>query len=344
VVAPRMRHAQGDAGLVYDVSRYRKPLSKRCGVRLILPRLIALHKRHRFDVIHCHAAYPQAYIAATFKRWFGIPFVVRPHGTDVLPKERIRSHPRLENRMRNALSYADAIIAQGMFLKKVIIELGVDERRVHTIHNGVDIEAFSRGSRYDHPRPYVLGLGNLIPHKGFDVLLRAYALLDQPTVDLIIAGTGREQTKLMSLANQLGIASRVQFAGQVEGNRKVDLYRSAELFVCPSRREPFANVILEAMAAGLPIIASDVGGNGEMVRHGEHGFLFPAEDAAALAATLSLALGDRTALAQFRQATARRIRDFDWSVIAQQYLHLYREVAGAEQALPRGAVPVSIIK
>ena len=344
VLAPKMKDAHDDADSVYDISRYCKPLSKRRGVRLILPRLIALHMQHRFDIIHCHAAYPQAYVAATFKRWFRIPFVVRPHGTDVLPGERIRSHRKVEKRMQTALSCADAIIAQGMFLKEVILGLGVDEKRVRTIHNGVDIEAFANGSRFDHPRPYILGLGNLMPHKGFDVLLRAYALLERPSVDLIIAGTGREQSKLVSLANQLGIASRVRFTGQIEGKQKVDLYRSSELFICPSRREPFANVILEAMASGLPIVAADVGGNRELVCHGEHGFLFPAGDEAALAATLSQALADPAALARFRQATARRIRDFEWSVIAQEYLRLYREITSAVRALPHRTLPVGLIK
>ena len=253
VFAPRVRKVNNRLDVPYHVHRYGKPSSKRYLVRQVLFKLAWLHARYRFDLIHCHSAYPPAFVASTFKRMARVPVVVRPHGSDVVPGGRIRKNKRLETRLRKALSSADAIIAQGTYLRDIILKLGVKGDRIHIIHNGVDLELFSRGKTFPHPRPYVLALGNLIPRKGFDILLKAYAGLKEPTPDLIIAGPGPEEDNLKRMTGDLGIDSKVHFTGFIGGQQKVDLYRSAEFFVCPSRKEPFANVILEALASGLPV-------------------------------------------------------------------------------------------
>src|SRR5690606_21825721 len=168
-----------------------------------------------------------AYVGATFRRLFGVPFVVRPHGSDILPGERIRQHARLERRLRRGLASADAVIAQGTFLAGIIRDLGVDGERIRVIYNGVALEELRSAPPFDAPRPYVLGIGNLSRRKGFDVLLRAWARCDSREHDLVIAGDGRERFALEALARELEIADRVRFLGHVEGQRKASLYRSA---------------------------------------------------------------------------------------------------------------------
>jgi glycosyltransferase involved in cell wall biosynthesis len=324
MLAPYIRRRDNYVDASYPIYRYAKPTSKRFGARQVLVHLTWLYWRHRFQVLHCHSGYPSAYVGATFKRLFGIPLVVRPHGCDVLPGDRIRRHPRLERRLRRALTAADAVIAQGHYLKEVILELGVEETRIHVIHNGVDVTAFATGTPFLHPRPYILSVGKLTPHKGFDILLRAYARLHHPPVDLLIAGRGRQQQELEALAWQLGIGERVRFVGFVTGQEKINLYRSATVFVCPSRREPFANVILEALAAGLPVVASNVGGNPELVSHEKHGLLFPTEDDQALTVTLAHLIDTPTLLTDLRQRVPGFVQQFDWPGVAQRYLALYR--------------------
>jgi glycosyltransferase involved in cell wall biosynthesis len=325
VLAPYVPGHNHGGAFPYPVYRYAKPSSRRFGVRQTLARLTWLYWRHRFQVLHCHAAYPAAYVGATFKKFFGIPLVVRPYGgDDVRPEGRVRRHPRLARRLHRALAAADAIVAQGRFMQGVIAELGVEEQRLHVIHNGVDLAAFATGTPFPHPRPYILGLGELAPHKGFDILLRAYARLQHPTPDLLLAGTGPDERRLQTLAQQLGLAQRVRFLGFVAGQEKVNLFRSALFFVCPSRRDAFANVILEALAAGLPVVASAVGGNLELVRHGGHGLLFPTEDEGALAHTLQRLVNNPVLLASLRAAVPGFVRHFDWPVVADRYLELYR--------------------
>jgi glycogen(starch) synthase len=308
------------------VSRYARPFSKRFGVRQTLLPLLRLHWQHRFQLLHCHSSYPPAYVGATFKRLTGLPLVIRPHGADVLPEGRIRRHPRLARRLRRTLAAADAVIAQGRFMRTVIQDLGVGADRIYTIHNGVDLTAFATGTPFPHPRPYMLGMGKMMRHKGFDVLLRAYARLATSSPDLLLAGSGPERPSLEALTQQLGIASRVHFLGFVDGQQKVNLFRSAQFFVCPSRREPFANVILEALAAGLPVVASAVGGNTELIQDGAHGLLFPSADDLTLASTLQRLLDDPMLLSRLRAAIPRFVRDFDWPVVAARYRGLYHDL------------------
>jgi glycosyltransferase involved in cell wall biosynthesis len=331
VVAPRSREAWDDARLGYPVVRHRRPFSKRFGTRLLLPRLLALHRRERFDLVHCHAAYPQAHVAATLRGLTGLPFVVRPHGCDILPGEVIRRSPRLERRMQRAVAAADLVIAQGEFLRGVIEETGVPAGRVRVVNNGVDVAAFGAADPYPHPRPYILGMGSLVPHKGFDLLLRAYALLPADRPDLLIAGDGPEREPLADLARDLGIEHQVHLLGMVTGDRKVSLYRSATCFVCPSRREPFANVLLESLASGVPAVATDVGGNREIVRHEENGLLCDPDSPAAIAAAVGRLLDDAALAAGLRAGAARLIARFDWDAVADRYIDLYREVIAARR-------------
>lgn len=331
VVAPPAREPCVDRSLGYPVVRHRRQWSKRFGVRAILPRLLALHARHRFDLVHCHAAYPQAYVAESLRRLRGIPFVVRPHGADVLPGEAIRRSPRLESRMRRALGAADAVIAQGESLRDVIMELGVDRERITIINNGVDLAAFAAAEPFPHPRPYILGFGSLVPHKGFDLLVEAYARLHGPPLDLLIAGDGAEGAALTAQAARLGIGDRVRLLGPVTGERKVSLYRSAAFFVCPSRREPFANVILEALASGLPVVATDIGGNREIVRPEVNGLLCQPESAAALAAAMERLLADSPLVARLREAAVPSVAGHDWPRVAERYVEVYRSVVAASR-------------
>lgn len=326
VVAPPAHEPFDDRQFGYPVIRHRRQWSKRFAVRAILPRLLALHARHRFDVVHCHAAYPQAYVAATLRRLTGIPYVVRPHGADVLPGEKIRISQRLEARMSRALTRADTVIAQGEALRDVILGVGVAADRIVTINNGVDIAAFATAEAFPHPRPYILGLGSLVRHKGFDLLVDAYRRLRDPAVDLLIAGDGSESPGLAAQIERLGLHDRVRLLGPVVGDRKVSLYRSAEFFVCPSRREPFANVILEALASGLPVVATDVGGNRELVQPEVNGLLCEPESPTVIAAAMQRLLNEPAVIARLRAGAPRSIAGHDWSQVAARYVDVYHAV------------------
>lgn len=325
VLAPRA-HDANDEQYPYEVVRYRKPFSKRIGLRLMVPKLVMLHRKHRFDIIHCHSSYPPAYVALAFRQICKVSVVVRPHGRDVLPGARNRNHPRVSKRLFRTLQNVDGIIAQGSFLKQTILDFGVREDHIHIIHNGVRLSEFAPGDAFDHPRPYILGLGNLKLLKGFDVLLNAYALLGKDAPDLLIAGTGREEDSLRSLCSELGLNERVRFVAHVEGRVKVDLYRSSLFFICPSRIETFGNVILEAFACGRAVIATAIGGNTELVKDGERGLLCESENPEALAKTIQSMLDSPEQVRHMAEAASSYIATFDWPLTAQRYLALYEQL------------------
>lgn len=332
VVAPADRGAWDDGVFPYPVVRHRRPRSKRLGTRLLLPRLLRLHGRHRFDLVHCHSAYPPAYVARSLRWLAGLPYVVRPHGADILPGDAIRSSPRLERRMLAALREADGVIAQGRFLRDVIAEAGVPRDRIHVINNGVHMAAFGVAHPFPHPRPYVLGVGSLVPHKGFDLLVQAFAMAGPEGVDLLIAGEGPERGRLLELAQTLGVAGRVHLLGSVTGDRKVALYRSCQVFVCPSRREPFANVILEAFASGVPVVATDVGGNGELLQDGRAGMLCASASPIGLADAMRRLLVDDALARTLRSRSLETAARYDWREVATKYVACYRSAITSRMA------------
>lgn len=326
VLAPYIRGRNNKLNVNYQVKRFSRPSSKHFGVRQLLLPLAWHHWQQKFDILHCNSSYPSAYLGTTFKTWTKLPVVVRPHGDDILPNQRICRHPKLASRVKQSLCSANAIIAQGQFLKSALLNIGVPERLIHIIHNGVDLQQFAEGQPFPHPRPYVLALGNLFRRKGFDVLLRAFAQTRRSGIDLLVAGDGPELNRLTELAEELHISDRVFFLRQIRGQSKVDLLRSALFLVVPSRCEPFANVILEGLASGLPVVASEVDGNTEIIIRNRNGTLFPSENVEALAAELDRLVDTPHELERLRHGVPETVRRFDWAPITQQYLSLYRSV------------------
>ena len=182
--------------------------------------------------------------------------------------------------------------------------------------------------------PYVFAIGRLVPQKGFDVLLDAFARLCQsPDFDhrLLLAGDGPERTALEARAAALGLAERVSFLGATDRPLTASLFRGAAVFVLPSRHEPFGIVVLEALAAGTPVVATDVGGVSEFLPVGSHARLVEPGDAASLAAAiraiLELGAGPVPPPGDLLAAHA-------WSAIERRYAEAYAAAVAHHRAGP----------
>jgi len=324
--APTVRGKDNRLATQYRLCRYARPSSKRFGTRQTLPRLLLETWGRRPHVLHCHGAYPAGFVGATFKRLTGTPLVIRPHGSDILPGEWIDRDSRLRERMRRALLTADAVVAQGDSLAERLRTLGVPVGRLRIIHNGVHLPDGEPGRLSRDPS--VLAMGSLLPKKGFDVLLQAFQFVWQrrPEARLTIAGEGPEGPRLLTLASSLGIAEAVAFPGAVTGETKARLFASARAFVSSSRREPFANAVLEAMAAGRPVVATRVGGNVEIVEEDVSGFLVEPEDPVGMAKAILRLLEDSERSAVMGGAARQRADAFSWDEMVNRYEALYREL------------------
>ena len=197
------------------------------------------------------------------------------------------------------------------------------------VYNGIRLQDFENQAPREHPRPYVLGIGRHVPQKGFDVLLRAYALARQEFADnahwpdLLLAGAGPQHGEFKQLSAQLALGDAVHFVGRVDRAGAVALFKGCSFFVLPSRHEPMGIVNLEAMAAGKAVVASRVGGVPELVKQDENGLLVPPGDEEALADALLQLVRDPARNARLGANGAQRVRAFDWDAIAEQYLEVY---------------------
>ncbi|MDD3446871.1 MAG: glycosyltransferase, partial [Zavarzinia sp.] len=181
----------------------------------------------------------------------------------------------------------------------------------------------------------MVALGRLHRNKAFDTLLRALALV--PGVHLWLAGSGPEEGALKALAEELKLMDRVRFLGWREDS--AELIAAADIFCCPSRHEPFGNVIAEAWAAGRPVIAAAASGPKLMVRQEEDGLLVPVDDVPALATAIARLDADRLLAA--RLAAAGRVRyeaEFSEPSVVRQWLDFFTRISGKEAA-PCAASP-----
>ena len=212
---------------------------------------------------------------------------------------------------------------------------GLAADRGTVIFNGVAAAGGDGSAPVDLPAPlgtvpYVLALGRVVDKKGFDLLLAGYAAMDPAarTADLVIAGTGHALERLEAMAEESGLRDRVHFVGRLSREQVAAAMAGAELFVMPSRLEPFGIVVLEAWRAGTAVLATDHGGPPEFVRDGEDGLLVDPFDTVAVAAALGRVLSDGALRRSLATAGHARIDDFSWPTIAASYRALYRSVTG----------------
>jgi glycogen(starch) synthase len=304
----------------------------------------------RPDVLHVQCFGPNGAYASALSRWTGLPLVLTLQGETLMDDADIFETSRsLRASLRHALRAAAAVTACSTFtLDDAERRFGLPAGRGQVIPNGVDL-AGDTPVEPDRPaahpdRPYILALGRVVAKKGFDLLLEAFAAMaaERRTVGLVIAGTGPELDDLRHRAAELGVSDLVHFAGRLDRQGVAGAMAGAELFVMPSRLEPFGIVILEAWRAGTAVVATTRGGPPELVRDGEDGMLADPFDRDALTGTLERLLGDDRLRRSVADAGRARVGSFAWPVIAERYREVYSWVSetatGAERV--KGHVPV----
>lgn len=209
--------------------------------------------------------------------------------------------------------------------------LGIPERAFRIIPNAVDVDRFANAQPIPGELPpTLLFVGRLERRKGLEQLIRALLILkpERPDVRLLIVGEGPERDRCQAMV-PARIRSDVVFLGRVDADDLPRFYKSADLFVSPALGgESFGIVLLEAMAAGTAVVASDIPGYRSVLRHELHGRLVPPGDPRALAEAIGTLLDNPS----LREATGREaqvaVRDYDWTAVTARLRALYREVAG----------------
>jgi teichuronic acid biosynthesis glycosyltransferase TuaC len=226
----------------------------------------------------------------------GLPYVVSVHGLDAFSTEQVRGRAgewcrRISQRVYRS---AKRVICISERVREQVLEGTGSNCRTSVVYNGVDAELFSPGKESSSSGPIVLSVGNLIPIKGHETLIRAVAAIGSefPELTLEIVGRGPEQARLQALAHQLEIGDRVRFLGHQSRQAVAEVMRRCTVFALPSRYEGLGCVYLEAMSVGKPVIGCRGQGIAEIVQHGSNGFLVGPNNERELALALAMLLRD----------------------------------------------------
>jgi teichuronic acid biosynthesis glycosyltransferase TuaC len=259
-----------------------------------------LRKRFVFHVIDSHFAFPDGFAAVKLGRWLGLPVTITLRGTEVsLSRYKGRRH-----RIVEAVNRADRVFTVADSIKDHLAGLGARTDHVLRVGNGVDCERFRPEPKNDARRrldipqdaKVLIGVGALCERKGFHRVIDCLPqlLTRHPNLLYLIVGgpspEGDWSDRLKEKVKELGLTEQVRFLGQTAPQDLRWPLSAADLFVLSTRNEGWANVFLEAMACGLPVVTTDVGGNREVVSSQDLGRVIPFDDSAALCQTLDEAL------------------------------------------------------
>jgi glycogen(starch) synthase len=301
----------------------------------ILIRIFDVVQTFRPEVLHVICCSGNLPYACVVSRLFGIPFIVTVQGEIGMDADGLyQSNSYLPRNFRTFIQQAASVTACSSNTRDELLEFSGANCCV-VIHNGIELTEFEK--RHDNPRlatgrSYVFAMGRHVHQKGFDVLIRAWHQRQFQDYDLVIGGSGSDTEVLQQLINDLNLNESVHLIGRLDRFGVVSHLQHAAGFVLPSRHEPFGIVVLEAMAARTPVIATAVGGVPEFVADGVNGCLVPGNDVDGLALALNDLVANGVSQAQLDAGYATAVVH-DWSAIAGEYLDIYSKcITGEVQA------------
>jgi glycosyltransferase involved in cell wall biosynthesis len=278
---------------------------------------------------------PSGAVAWFVKLLFGLPYIVSLRGGDVpgfRPYDFATYHRLAGPMIRRIWRGARAVVANSIGLRDLAVAFD-PQTQVDIVPNGVNIERFHPVDRSWSPAR-LLFVGRIVYQKGLDILFQALGGLLDLDWQLTLVGDGNQRPRLEEQARSLGMFERIHFTGWLIGDAVVQQYQQSNLFVVPSRHEGMPNVVLEAMSAGLPVVATAIAGNEELISPGINGWLAPSEDPLALQQSLRKVLSDPEQLKKMGIASRQRVAtSYTWDATADQYLALLENILeGGRQA------------
>jgi glycosyltransferase involved in cell wall biosynthesis len=323
--------------LLPKVSMTAAPFSLYAATRPLLERIRA--EGFDFDLIDAHYFYPDGVAAAMLGRALGRPVVITGRGTDL---NLIPDYALPRRMIRWAARQAAGLVTVCAALKEKLVALGVPAEKVRVLRNGVDLERFrpvdraAARARLGLSGPTLLSVGHLIPRKGHDLVIEGLARLPEE-VSLLVAGDGPGEQRLRALAAAKGVAHRVRFLGRLAHEALREVYEAADVLVLASSREGWANVLLEAMACGTPVVASNVWGTPEVVAAPEAGILMRERTGQSVAEAVSALLAKPPP----RAATRAYAEGFSWEATTRGQIELFEAVLAARKEATKGSVSCS---
>jgi teichuronic acid biosynthesis glycosyltransferase TuaC len=276
-----------------------------------------------FDVIDVFYLYPDAVAAAIAAEYFGKPLVATAFGNDL--SLIAANSPRAARRILWAVDKAERCTTVCRALEDILVDMGANPSKVQVILHGVDAELFKPAQNRDVLRstlgisgPTLLTAGHLIERKGIHIAVEALKYL--PTFSLLIAGDGPEDSSLKTLALKYGVSDRITFLGHVNQAALAEYYAASDAFILMSSREGIANVMMESMSCGTPVVATNVYGAPEIITCPEAGILIPSRTVSALVTGIEALFSNMPT----RDATRNHASQFNWSETTRNHVEIYK--------------------
>ena len=294
-----------------------------------IPLLHRFLRKYNPDIIHAFFGIPSGLLAYFVTRKYHMPYIVSLRGSDVPyydPYRFEKLYPIIKSIIKRVWKNANKVIANSEGLKKLALKTD-STAEIEVIPNGIDLSQFTPSTNKNADELEILTVGRAVKRKGFQYLIMALPeIISRAAVPfhVTIVGTGPYLQELIKLTEEIGVEEYVQFLGLVDHNEVHNVYQGADVFILPSLAEGMPNVILEAMASGLPIITTDTGGTKELVN--DNGIIIPLRDSKAIADAI-LNLFDTLGLRKKMGIRSREIAEsLSWKNVAQDYFKIYEEI------------------
>ncbi len=311
------------------------------GMKMFLSVLSAVRRIQNnfdFDVIDAHYVYPDGFAGVLLGQCFRKPVVVSARGTDI---NLFQKFPLIRRLLQYALHRAHQAIAVSQSLGEEILRLGISEKKLTVIPNGVDIEKFCPAPKEQARKKIslplnnkiILSVGHLTSNKGFDLLIKALKILSgesrEEDLRLVIVGEGSTRKELEQLISSLQLDGRVHLVGAIPHQELYLWYSAADLFCLASAKEGWPNVLLESLACGTPVVATDTGGIPEIIRSDTVGLLTKRNEEE-FSKIISIALKtdwNRTEIIQYA-------RQHTWDKVARSVYDVFQSALSGEHGNP----------
>jgi len=309
--------------VIPKVGMYVTPLFMEWTISRTLTKLIKQGKS--FDLIDGHYFYPDGVAIAKVAKKFSLPFTCTARGTDI---NLIPQYPKALKMLKTVFKQAAHMMTVCQALKDEMLTLGVKDEEVTVLRNGVDLELFIPSNEVQQQllkeelginSKLIMSVGWLIERKGHYLVIDAIKNIDNAT--LVIVGNGPDQAKLENQVKKLGLENKVIFLGAISQTTLNKWFNAADVTVLASSREGWANVLLESMASGTPVVATNVWGTPEVVTCRDAGVLIERS-------AKSIQQGLETLLANppQRELTRQYAEEFDWSATSQGQLDIFTKI------------------
>ncbi len=287
-------------------------------------------KKNNYTLSHSFFGIPCGFVSYLLKKQFKLPYIISLRGSDV-PGYSDRFpliYKLLTPLIKLIWENAQIVVSNSIKLKELALYSN-PKQKIEIIYNGIDTNKFYPTEKNNSKKEFIVtpGASRITDRKGLQYLIKAIAELvsQYPQIKLKIMGEGNARKYLEEQVAQLNIATQVKFLGRIPRDKTAKYYQEASVFVLPSLNEGMSNAMLEALASGLPIIATDTGGTQELVEDKKNGYIIKMKNSQDIVQKIERLINSSKLREKMGQISRQKALNMSWSKIARQYIALYKQ-------------------